>query len=157
MANDGLKKFLEKNADVPNIGLGGMDSIVNGKSTPFIPTPEIGKQRRDKRGSPSRDEMVSDPVKQAAVVLNKRLMELTNEFFQFYKVNKSELDKCADKIRQLEEQYQKWLSSRGGIYDLEVCKPLFLERMENAFDSSVLAVQMNQAFPNKPKQENISE
>lgn len=146
---DGLKKFLEKNSGVPAIGIGGMDAIVNGSNTPLLTIPSA-QVKRGRKGD-------ADPVKQAGVVLHQRLLTLTNEFYQFYKNNKTDIDKCADKIVHLNGVYQNWLKINDTIYDYAVCENYFIERMDGAFDSSMLEIQMNQAMAKIRENEKRSE
>lgn len=138
--NDRLKQFLDKNSSVPTIGGPSVADAMKGSPTPILNTGT--KTKKSETYEKLRNRTANE-------VIATYIIGLTNKFFQFYKVHKLDIDKCAEEINRLDKQYEAWLQKNKAIYDVDVCRDFFRKRMVENFDTSMLELQLKKAFPSK--------
>lgn len=147
--DDRLKQFLDKNSGVPIIGNPTLDGVMNGSTAPIMTTGTPKSKR-----AASYDKLRN---RTANEVLTTYIIGLTNKFFQYYKVHKHDIDKCAEEITKLDLQYAAWLEKNKAIYDVEICRDFFRKRMVENFDTSMLEMQLAKAFPAKKEDVHVEQ
>ncbi len=141
---DGLKRFLDKNSQVPTIGSAAVAAVATGNYDPLF----VG-------GGTAPEPEQDSRVRTAAITMDTKLTSLTDRFFKFYKKNRDKPEAYNAYITTINSDFEKWLKKNATIYDFEKCKHLFLSRMEDCLDTGMLHIQFNKKPEEKISPDNL--